>query len=184
MFGLKSWNGFLFFEIENSVHSGKLDKATFRNLFGGIGVLLLQVQLLQSETSIQGLPREWAEHHFMLLATMFFFSSENKNLFKNLKSVLLSKHLSKNLLRLTWENKGPSRGFLLYYSLSTVSLLSSFASPFLLFKISTSVQPTFVDVIQMRLVQITWDLLRATAFLDFLELVKLAVVMTFLGCDF
>ena len=98
--------------------------------------------------------------------------------------MLLSKHLSKNLLRLTWENKGPSRGFLLYYSLSTVSLLSSFASPFLLFKISTSVQPTFVHVIQMRLLQITWDLLRATAFLDFLELVKIAVVMTFLGCDF
>ena len=36
----------------------------------------------------------------------------------------------------------------------------------------------------MRRVQITWDLLRATAFLDFLEMVKLAVVMTFLGCDF
>lgn len=36
----------------------------------------------------------------------------------------------------------------------------------------------------MRHVQITWDLLRATAFLDFLEMVKLAVVMTFLGCDF
>ena len=49
---------------------------------------------------------------------VFFFSSENKNLFKNLRSVLLSKHLSKNLWKLTWENKGLSRGFLLYYFVS------------------------------------------------------------------
>ena len=35
----------------------RIIKLTFRNLFGGMSVLLLQLQLLQSETGIQGLPR-------------------------------------------------------------------------------------------------------------------------------
>ena len=41
---------------------------------------------------------------FTLLAILYFFSSENKNLFKNLNT--LNYHLYKSLFRLTWENPG------------------------------------------------------------------------------
>ena len=45
----------------------------------------------------------------MLWATMFFFSSENKKLFKNLNEkgqIFTNYYLCKNLFELTWKNAG------------------------------------------------------------------------------
>ena len=53
----------------------------------------------------------------MLLASMYF-SSENKNLFKNLNSLKICAyyHLCKDLFRLSWENAGSySRVFTVFF---------------------------------------------------------------------